>query len=219
MKNPQVGSNFNEYVLHGRKDQAIGWGVYMVEQETQGWNQDATVVVGIGDNVGHQCAEFKKKFPKAPGHAVLQDFPGPIEMALSTPGVENVAHDMFKPQPIKVIIIPTLLSRLSSTQMHPRSIYISITKAPLVHAQGPNLTISEPSSTTRPTTNTARFSKTSSHPWVPIPSSILLDELVPAGTHGCTGSPPPIELTMMPAFASRERDAHAVGRQCSQQSD
>lgn len=100
MLNPQAGSNFNEYMLHRRKDQAICWDVYPVEEETQGWNANATVLVDFGGNIGHQCAEFKKKFPKIPGHVVLQDLPGPIEMALSTPGVENMAHDMFKPQPI-----------------------------------------------------------------------------------------------------------------------
>ena len=104
MGNPKAAGNFNEYMLHRRKDQAICWDVFPAEKETRGWSPDATVLVDIGGNIGHQCAEFKSKFPKVPGRVVLQDLPGPIEMALSTPGVENMAHDMFKPQPIKGVV-------------------------------------------------------------------------------------------------------------------
>ena len=104
IENQKAASNFMEYMLHRRKDQATGWTYYPVEKETQGWSPDATVLVDIGGYIGHQCAEFKKKFPKVPGHVILQDLSGPIARALSTPGVENMVHDMFKPQPIKGIV-------------------------------------------------------------------------------------------------------------------
>lgn len=69
-----------------RKDQPICWDVYLVEQEAQGWAVNATDLVDMGGNIGHQSAVFKKKFPNVPGHVVLGDLPGPIGVALSTPG-------------------------------------------------------------------------------------------------------------------------------------
>lgn len=47
-KNLQPASDFNGYVVHRRKDQAICWDVFPVERETQGWDPDATVLVDIG---------------------------------------------------------------------------------------------------------------------------------------------------------------------------
>lgn len=63
-KNLQPASDFNGYVVHRRKDQAICWDVYPVERETQGWDPDAAVPVDIGGNFGHQRGEFKTGFPK-----------------------------------------------------------------------------------------------------------------------------------------------------------
>lgn len=104
MEHPQAAAHFNDYMAHRRKDQAICWDVYPVEQACKGLDPQRTVLVDIGGNLGHQCAEFKKKFPNVPGRVVLQDLPGPIGMAFQTPGVENQIHEMFKPQPVKGII-------------------------------------------------------------------------------------------------------------------
>ena len=78
-----------------RKNQAICWDIYPVERETQGWDSNAIVIVDMGCNLGHMSAAFKQNFPKVPGQVVLQDLPGPIDMALSTPGVKNTVHDVF----------------------------------------------------------------------------------------------------------------------------
>lgn len=91
---------FNEYMAHRRKDQAICWDVYPVEEEAKDWGSDAALLVDIGGNIGHQCAEFKSRFPKIPGRVILEDLPGPISMARTTVGVEKRVHDMFTPQPI-----------------------------------------------------------------------------------------------------------------------
>lgn len=100
-EHPEPAKHFNEYMRYRRKDQMSCWDVYPMEEETQSFESNATLLVDIGGNLGHQCAEFKNKFPKAPGRVILQDLPGPISTALSTPGVENMVHDMFKPQPIE----------------------------------------------------------------------------------------------------------------------
>ena len=75
--------------------------VHPVEAETRGWAADAPVFVNVGGGIGHQCAEFKARYPNVPGNVILQDLPEVIAQALATPGVENMAHDFFKPQPVK----------------------------------------------------------------------------------------------------------------------
>jgi len=77
--------------------------VYPIETETKALNPNAPLVllVDIGGNIGHICAQFKQVFPDVPGRVILQDLPETIAAALSTPGVENVAYNFFEPQPIK----------------------------------------------------------------------------------------------------------------------
>ena len=100
-----AAGNFNEYVLHRRKDQATCWNVYPIEKETKSVSPEDTVLVDIGSIVGHQCAELKVKIRRSVrGHVILQDHSGSIETALSTPAVENMVHDIFKPQPIESIV-------------------------------------------------------------------------------------------------------------------
>ena len=97
---PQAAASFNDYMAFHRKHQPSCWDAYPVTEEVSEWNHDA-VLVDIGGSLGHQCADFKRHFPDIPGRVVLQDLQGPISTAMSTPGVENMVHDMFTPQPIK----------------------------------------------------------------------------------------------------------------------
>ena len=98
---PQAATYFNDYMAFHRKDQLTCWDVYPVMTEAHGWDPNAVVLVDIGGSLGHQCAEFKRKFPQVPGRVVSQDLQGPISTAMSISGVENMVHDMFTPQPIK----------------------------------------------------------------------------------------------------------------------
>ena len=75
--------------------------VFPVEEELRGWDAGYPAFVDIGGNVGHQCAELMIKYPQLPGKIFLQDLAHPISQALSTPGVVNIVHDAFQPQPIK----------------------------------------------------------------------------------------------------------------------
>lgn len=86
-----------------RKGMPTWLSVYPVEQYTEAWKPETPVYVDIGGGIGHQCAEFKAKYPNLPGRVILQDLPYSIENALSTPGVENMVHDFFQPQPIRGI--------------------------------------------------------------------------------------------------------------------
>lgn len=88
-----------------RRTPEVSWlSVYPVAREVEGWDsKDNTraIYVNIGGGIGHQCKQFKDKYPDLPGRVILQDLPHSIAKALPTPGVENMEHDFFQPQPVK----------------------------------------------------------------------------------------------------------------------
>jgi len=97
---------YAQFNLHmaARRDAATmpTWlSVYPIQQETKGWNPEAPVFVDIGGGIGHQCAGLKAKYPELPGRVILQDLPNCLKDALTTPGVENMVHDITHPEPIK----------------------------------------------------------------------------------------------------------------------
>ena len=100
-KNPEMFAYFNIHMASRREAMTTWLDVYPVEQETKGWNPDAPVFVDVAGGIGHQCAELKAKYPNLPGRVVLQELPHCIDQAVPTPGVENVVHDIFTPQPLK----------------------------------------------------------------------------------------------------------------------
>ncbi|KAM0793966.1 hypothetical protein BDR22DRAFT_978112 [Usnea florida] len=98
LEKQETSSNFNEYMLHRRKDQATCLDVYPIEKETQGQMPRCLSILAA------VCAESKLNFQRVPGYVILQDHSGSIKTALSTPGVENMFHNMFKPQPITGLV-------------------------------------------------------------------------------------------------------------------
>lgn len=92
---------FNDYMAYRREPQVSWLSVYPVEEQTKNWDSSKPVYVNIGGGIGHQCAQFKEKYPNVPGSVILQDLPHSIEEALPTPGVVNMAHNFFDPQPVK----------------------------------------------------------------------------------------------------------------------
>ncbi|KAK6844447.1 hypothetical protein PG995_014557 [Apiospora arundinis] len=101
--NPSHLAHFNSYMALRRKPSATWLSVYPVVAEAGvNWPADKPLYVNIGGGVGHQCAQFREKYPDflLPGRVVLQDLPHSVAEALPTPGVENMAHDIFEPQPI-----------------------------------------------------------------------------------------------------------------------
>jgi hypothetical protein len=92
---------FNEYMKLRRRPTVSWLTVYPVLDQVKTWDSERAVFVNIGGGVGHQCAEFKQKFPDVPGKVILQDLPHSIAAALPTPGVENMVHDFFEPQPVR----------------------------------------------------------------------------------------------------------------------
>ena len=87
-------------MLHRRKDQATCWDVHPVEKESKGWSPDGTVHVDIRGSNGHQCAEFKLKFPDMQFYRIFRS----NRDGLVNTGSKGMVHDMFMPQPIKGIV-------------------------------------------------------------------------------------------------------------------
>jgi O-methyltransferase domain len=78
--------------------------VYPVEEETKSWSPERPVFVDVGGGLGHQCAALKGTYPELPGRVILQDLPHAIQVAMTTPGVEDTVHDFFQPQPVEGMI-------------------------------------------------------------------------------------------------------------------
>ncbi|KAH8751347.1 O-methyl transferase B [Diaporthe sp. PMI_573] len=102
-RHPEHLEHFNRYMALRRTSDLTWLSVYPVADEAAGWPAEKPVYVNIGGGIGHQCAQFRERysFDSTPGRVILQDMPHSIDRALPTPGVENVAHNFFEPQPIK----------------------------------------------------------------------------------------------------------------------
>ncbi|KAI0543160.1 S-adenosyl-L-methionine-dependent methyltransferase [Xylaria digitata] len=100
-EHPENLGYFNDFMAFRRQPELSWLSVYPVHQRTTGWVSDRPLFVNIGGGVGHQCAQFKEKYPELLGRVILQDLPHSIAKALPTPGVENIAHDFPEPQPIQ----------------------------------------------------------------------------------------------------------------------
>lgn len=98
---PENLAYFNEFMASRRQPELSWLTVYPLTEQAKDCDPSRPVYVNIGGGIGHQCAEFKEKFPNLPGRVILQDMPHSIAKALPTPGVENMVHDFFTPQPIK----------------------------------------------------------------------------------------------------------------------
>ncbi len=108
---PSRSAGFNLFMKAQRGSQTKCFGIYPFEEESKGWSAERPLFVDVGGGSGHQTAAFKERFPNLPGRVILQDLPEPVEDAKAVvPGdVERMAHDFFKPQPIKGNETPTFM--------------------------------------------------------------------------------------------------------------
>ena len=100
-KRPELFAYFNQHMAARRKSMTTWLDIYPVEKETTGWDPETPIFIDIGGGIGHQCAELKAKYPKLQGRVILQELPHCIDQAMPTPGVENMVHDCFQPEPVK----------------------------------------------------------------------------------------------------------------------
>ncbi|KAI0433110.1 S-adenosyl-L-methionine-dependent methyltransferase [Xylaria sp. FL1042] len=76
------------------------------EEFAKGAAESTPVFVDVGGSMGHQCIALKKRHPDLTGRIVLEDLPETIERVKANPlpsfeGIEMIAHDFFKPQPLQ----------------------------------------------------------------------------------------------------------------------
>ena len=64
-------------------------------------DHERPIFVDIGGNVGHQCSRVVAAHPALEGRVVVQDREETVESAAKVKGVQFMAHDFFKPQPIQ----------------------------------------------------------------------------------------------------------------------
>lgn len=99
---PGAMEHFHTYMALRRQAELSWLNVYPVHEETAGLTDpERALYVNVGGGIGHQCAQFREKYPDIPGRIILQDLPDTIARALPTAGVENMAHDFFEPQPVR----------------------------------------------------------------------------------------------------------------------
>jgi hypothetical protein len=76
---------FNEYMASRRGPELSWLSVYPVRQEAANWSAGRPLYVNIGGNIGHQCAEFREKYPDIPGQVILQDLAHSIAAGAAHP--------------------------------------------------------------------------------------------------------------------------------------
>ncbi|KAH6975692.1 S-adenosyl-L-methionine-dependent methyltransferase [Ilyonectria destructans] len=68
----------------------------------EGDNRKPVMLVDIGGSYGHDLAEFRRKYPDAPGRLILQDLPRVLDKITSLEeDIERMPYDFLTPQPIK----------------------------------------------------------------------------------------------------------------------
>lgn len=103
---PELVSNFGLWMSAVHDGQRDWLDVVNFREYASGSTPESPIFVDVGGGIGHQCALLKHKLPDIPGRVILQDLEEVIPHALQTPGVERSAHDFWKAQPVKGIIIP-----------------------------------------------------------------------------------------------------------------
>ncbi|KAK2024887.1 flavin-dependent halogenase O-methyltransferase bifunctional protein [Colletotrichum zoysiae] len=97
-QHPDVLADFQN--LMGIPKESNGWDVIPLDA-SMSVNHQAPVLVDIGGSTGQQAKLVVAQYPELAGKVVVQDREETIKGALAIQGVELMAHDFFKPQPVK----------------------------------------------------------------------------------------------------------------------
>lgn len=103
-EHPEKLRFFNDYMATRRQPQISWLSVYPILEEIgdlKSFPSNRPLYVNVGGGIGHQCKQFRDRFPHLTGRVILQDLPHTVAEALPTLGVENMAHNFFDPQPVK----------------------------------------------------------------------------------------------------------------------
>jgi demethylsterigmatocystin 6-O-methyltransferase len=77
--------------------------VFPTNEEVGSWaaGENGILLVDVGGSMGHQCVNFRQRYPNIPGRMVLQDLPPVIQRVPPQNGIEAMSHDFFTPQPVQ----------------------------------------------------------------------------------------------------------------------
>ena len=91
-----------QWMTAQREGQKIWLDVFPFEDQLcYGVTPDTPLLVDVGGGVGHQCIALKTRLPHVLGRIILQDLPEVVAQAIPMEGVEPMAYDFWKPQPVK----------------------------------------------------------------------------------------------------------------------
>lgn len=103
-ESPERLARFNEAMVAQDSSQ-VTIGIYPFAEELGKYATDDTVtIVDVGVGRGHILRQIKESSPGLKGRFILQDRDEVIEdnkKSLISHGIEAMAHDFFKPQPVK----------------------------------------------------------------------------------------------------------------------
>lgn len=112
----------------GRREGVIKWtdhGFYPVEErlgKDLREEKDAVLLVDVAGGLGHDLEDFRAGYPHLRGRLVLQELPVVTqEVVQINERIEVMAHDFFKPQPIKGKSIDSFQSILNDLLILHRS--------------------------------------------------------------------------------------------------
>lgn len=107
-------SHFQTYMSQHRTDRAEFLDIYPVDRHLlKGFDsssKEAVLFVDVGGGKGHEIDKFLDKHPQDKHRMVLQDLPHIVKDVEGSSNKEVMAHDFFKPQPIKGMTAPESLS-------------------------------------------------------------------------------------------------------------
>ncbi|KAI1844471.1 hypothetical protein JX266_009358 [Neoarthrinium moseri] len=99
---PEDLQHFNNWMALRRQPDLTWLTVYPITVEVADLtNSQRAIFVDIGGGIGHQCVQFKGKYPDVQGRLITQDLELAINNAPPTPNVEFMVHNFFDPQPVK----------------------------------------------------------------------------------------------------------------------
>ncbi|KAI1424214.1 S-adenosyl-L-methionine-dependent methyltransferase [Xylaria sp. FL1777] len=104
---PEILSSFMGWMAGQREGLPTFLSVVDFTKEfAKGAAKSTPVFVDVGGSMGHQCIALRQTHPDLVGRVVLQDLPETIERVKMNPlpgfeGIEMLAHDFFKPQPLQ----------------------------------------------------------------------------------------------------------------------
>ncbi|KAJ5996252.1 hypothetical protein N7522_007912 [Penicillium canescens] len=98
--NPYYHQAFNTVMSMPFRRTGKDWFEFFPVARLRVEDQSDPLIVDIGGSQGEDLKKFQNYFPDLPGKLILQDLPA-VVAGVDLPGIEVMAHDFFKEQPVR----------------------------------------------------------------------------------------------------------------------